>query len=85
MLMIGNNLTVAVGLFSTCYLMLLGLFSTYPAVKAYKKGRNFVNWYVFSILLFPIAFIASFVIKRKRKRLKRSKDLKHSKQKKLKK
>ena len=85
MLTIGNNLYVAVGLFGTCYLMLLGLFSTFPAVKAYKKGRNFVKWYVFSILLLPVAFIASFVIKSKRKRLKRSKDLKKLKQKNLKK
>ncbi|WP_303868576.1 hypothetical protein [Acetobacterium wieringae] len=78
-MIIGSNIYVAIGLFGTCGLMLLGLFSTYPAVKAFEKGRNFTKWYIFSFLLFPAAFIASFVIKRKRKRLKRSKDLKQSK------
>lgn len=65
-MIIGSNLYVAIDLFCTCGLMLLGLFSTYPAVKAYEKGRNFVKWYFFSFLLFPVAFITSFVIKSKR-------------------
>lgn len=59
----GNNSYTAIGLFATCGLMLLGLLSTYPAVKAYQKGRRFVKWYVFSVLVFPVAFVASFVIK----------------------
>jgi len=61
----GNNIFTAIGLFSTCGLMLLALFATWPSVKAYQKGRNFVKWYVFSLLLFPIAFVASLIIKTK--------------------
>lgn len=63
-MIIGNNVLTAVGLFLTCGLMLLGLFATYPAVKAYEKGRNFSTWYFFSLLLFPVALIAAFVIKK---------------------
>ena len=62
-MLVGNNIYTAVGLFSTCGLILLGLLSTYPAVKAYQKGRSFIRWYLFSVLLLPVAFIASFVIK----------------------
>ena len=60
---IGNNLYAAIGLFTTCGLMLLGLLSTYPAIKAYEKGRSFLKWYVFSALVFPVALAASFAIK----------------------
>lgn len=63
--MIGSNIYTAIGLFGACGIMLLGLFSTYPAVKAYKKGRSFLKWYIFSFLLFPVALIASFSIHRK--------------------
>ena len=59
---IGTNISTAIGLFGTCGLMLLGLFSTYPAVNAYKKGRSFVKWYIFSFLLFPFALVMSFAI-----------------------
>jgi len=62
-MMIGDNILTAIGLFSTCGLMILALLSTYPAVKAYQKGRNFIKWYVFSILVLPVAFIACFIIK----------------------
>lgn len=64
-MIIGSNLYTAVGLFSACGVMLLGLFSTYPAVKAYEKGRSFVKWYIFSFLLFPVALAASFSIDKK--------------------
>lgn len=64
-MMIGTNLYTAIGLFGACGLMLLGLFSTYPAVKAYEKGRSFIKWYLFSFALFPVALIASFPIKKK--------------------
>ena len=63
--MIESNLYTAIGLFGACGIMLLGLFSTYPAVKAYEKGRSFLKWYVFSFLLFPVALIASFSIRKK--------------------
>ena len=62
----GNNAFTAIGLFSTCGLMLLALFATWPSVKACQKGRNLAKWYVFSILLFTIALAASFMIKEKR-------------------
>ncbi|MDT8717007.1 hypothetical protein IAI10_10090 [Clostridium sp. 19966] len=62
-MIIGNNIFTAIGLFLTCGLMLLGLFATYPAVKAYEKGRNFATWYFFSFLALPIALIASIIIK----------------------
>jgi hypothetical protein len=59
---IGSNYYTAYGLFITCGLMLLALFATWPAVKAYRKGRDFRKWYIFSLLLFPFALIASFLI-----------------------
>lgn len=62
-MVIGANLYEAIGLFGTLSLMLLGLFSTYPAVKAYNKGRKFVKWYAFSFFLFPIALAMSLCIK----------------------
>jgi len=64
-MMIGSNLYTAIGLFGALGLMLLGLFSTYPAVKAYEKGRSFIKWYLFSFVLFPVALIASFSIRKK--------------------
>ena len=57
---IGNNQITALGLFGVCGIMLLALLATWPAVKAYQKGRNFCKWYIFSLLLFPLALIASF-------------------------
>jgi len=62
-MIIGNNSFTAIGLFTTCGLMILGLLATYPAVKAFEKGRNFVKWYIFGVLLLPVAIIASFFIK----------------------
>jgi len=62
-MLIGTNISTAIGLFVTLGLMLLGLLSTYPAVKASDKGRNFIKWYIFGLILFPVALIASFVIK----------------------
>jgi hypothetical protein len=64
-MMIGNNVTTAFGLVATCSLMVLALLSTFPAVKAYEKGRSFAKWYVFGLLLFPAALVASFAIKSK--------------------
>jgi hypothetical protein len=64
-MIIGDNIVTAAGLFSTCALMLLGLAATYPAVKAHEKGRKFSNWYFFSLVLFPVALISAFVIKKK--------------------
>lgn len=61
-MIIGMNFYTAAGLFAVLGVMLLGLVSTYPAVKAFEKGRSFVKWYIFSFLLFPIALIASLVI-----------------------
>jgi hypothetical protein len=60
---IGANINTAIGLFAVLGLMLLGLISTYLAVKAFEKGRNFIKWYIFSLVLFPVALVASFVIK----------------------
>lgn len=62
-MVIGNNSFTAIGLFATCGLMVLGLLATYPAVKAFEKGRSFVKWYIFGVLLLPVAIIASFFIK----------------------
>lgn len=61
-MIIGSNFYTAAGLFVALVLMLLGLFSTYPAIRACEKGRNFMKWYVFSFLLFPIALVASLII-----------------------
>ena len=62
-MVIGDNVYTAAGLFVTLGLMLLGLIAALPAVNAFKKGRNFTKWYVFSVLLFPAALVASFLIK----------------------
>ena len=62
-MVIGTNTTTAMGLFATLGLMLLGLISTYPAVRALEKGRNFIKLYIFSLVLFPVALVASFAIK----------------------
>jgi hypothetical protein len=67
-MVIGTNTTTAIGLFATLGLMLLGLISTYPAVRALEKGRNFIKWYIFSLVLFPAALVASFTIKSKNKK-----------------
>lgn len=61
-MVIGANFYTAAGLFGTLGLMLLGLFSTYPAVRAFEKGRNFIRWYLFSFFLFPLALVLSFTI-----------------------
>jgi len=66
MMQFGNNMITTIGLFGTCGLMLLALFATWPSVKAFQKGRNFTKWYIFSILLFPVALVASFMIKDRR-------------------
>jgi len=63
-MIIGDNFFTAIGLFSTCCIMAVGLLATYPAVKAYGKGRNFVKWYLFSILLLPVSLVASHCIKK---------------------
>lgn len=70
-MMIGANFYNAVGLFGALGFMLLGLFSTYPAVKAYERGSSFIKWYVFSFLLFPLALVASFAIHNRRAILKK--------------
>lgn len=62
-MLIGTNVFTAVGLIVVVCAMLIGLFATYPAVKAFEKGRSFVKWYLFGFFLFPVAFIASFYIK----------------------
>jgi len=67
-MVIGTNVSTAVGLFVTLGLMLLGLFSTYPAVRALGKGRNFIKWYIFSLILFPVALATSFAIKDKKQK-----------------
>lgn len=68
-MIIGMNFYVAAGLFSVLGVMLLGLVSTYPAVKAFEKGRSFVKWYVFSFLFLPFALAASFAIHDRRSAL----------------
>jgi hypothetical protein len=67
-MVIGTNTTTVIGLFTTLGVMLLGLISTFPAVRAIEKGRNFIKWYIFSLALFPVALVASFVIKSKKQR-----------------
>jgi len=67
-MVIGTNINTAIGLFATLGLMLLGLISTYPAVRALEKGKNFIKWYIFSLVLFPVALVASFAIKGENKK-----------------
>jgi hypothetical protein len=64
-MVIGENFYTAFGLFGVCSVMLLGLASTYPAVKAFEKGRNFFKWYLFSFFLFPFALVLSSFIEKK--------------------
>jgi hypothetical protein len=65
---VGTNINTAIGLFCVLGAMLLGLLSTFPAIKAFAKGRNFLKWYIFSLVLFPVAFVASFAIKGKKQK-----------------
>jgi ABC-type Mn2+/Zn2+ transport system permease subunit len=58
----GSNFLTAFGLFGTCGLMLLALFAAWPAMEAYQKGRDFRRWHFFSLFLFTVALIASFLI-----------------------
>jgi hypothetical protein len=64
-LVIGTNYYTAFGLFGVCGTMLLGLISTYPAIRAFEKGRSFIKWYLFSFFLFPLALVSSFFIEKK--------------------
>lgn len=66
-MMIGTNIYTAIGLFGALGFMLLALLATYPATRAYTMGRSFSRWYLFSLLLFPFAFIASFSIHNKKR------------------
>jgi hypothetical protein len=65
-MVVGVNGYTAFGLFGVLVIMLLGLFSTYPAIRASEKGRNFTKWYFFSLLLFPVALILSFAVRGKK-------------------
>jgi len=67
-MIIGTNINIAIGLSATLGLMLLGLLATYPAIKALEKGKNFIKWYIFSLVLFPVALVASFAIKGENKK-----------------
>jgi hypothetical protein len=71
-MVIGNNVLTAIGLFSTCGLMILGLLATYPAVKAYTKGHSFAAWYIFGVLLLPVAVVASLCIREAGRKQKQS-------------
>ncbi len=62
-MIIGSNPVAAIGLFTTCGLMLLGLLATYPAVVAYEKKHSFLTWYLFGVFLLPVAIIASRFLK----------------------
>lgn len=64
MMIIGGNHYAAIGLFTSCGLMLLGLLATCPAVIAYEKKRSFLAWYVFGVFLLPVALVASFLLKK---------------------
>ena len=46
------------------YLFPLLILSAIPAYIAQTKGKSFGTWYVYSILLLPIALIHSLVIKK---------------------
>ena len=59
MMVIGTNTFTAAGLFAVLAAMLLGLFSTYPAVKAGEWGKSFLKWYIFSFFFFPVALAAT--------------------------
>lgn len=45
----------------TSLCVLLGAF--FPAMVAAKRERSFSKWYVYSVLLFPVALIHSFLLK----------------------
>ena len=44
------------------YILISLLISIIPATIAYKKGKSFGIWYIYSILLFPIALIHSLAM-----------------------
>ena len=45
------------------YFLLIFIFALIPAMIASGKGRNFIGWYIYGILLFIIALVHSILIK----------------------
>ena len=56
-LVIGRYLLIAIGL--------LGLLGLLPAYLASQKGRQFIDWWFFGAVLFPVALPAALLIKPK--------------------
>lgn len=50
-MIVGMNLYTVAELPGALGIMILGLSSTYPAVRAFEKGRIFMKWYLFSFSL----------------------------------
>lgn len=61
-----NDIYIAIELLVACGLIILALLAFWPALKAHRKGHDFIKWYIFGLLLFPVALIAAFMIKEKR-------------------
>ena len=45
------------------YFLLIFIFALIPAMIASGKGRSFIGWYIYGILLFIIALVHSILIK----------------------
>jgi len=65
-MMFENDMYIAIELLVACGLIVLALLAFWPALKAYRKGRDFIKWYLFGLFVFPAALIASFIIKDER-------------------
>ncbi len=44
-------------------LLALGVLGLIPAYLASRKGRNFLDWWIFGTLLFPVALVMAWFLK----------------------
>lgn len=65
-MMFENDMYIAIELLVACGLIVLALLAFWPALKAHRKGHDFIKWYLFGLFVFPVALIASFMIKDER-------------------
>jgi len=54
---------IALGKFLLIAVVLLSLLGLLPAYIAYRKGRHFLNWWLFGATLFPIALPYAWLLK----------------------
>jgi cytochrome c-type biogenesis protein len=54
---------VSVGRLLLAGLLILAVLALIPAALAARKGKDFINWWLFGLGLFPVALVAAFLIR----------------------